>query len=101
MRALTRFTSLVFLSALSLITIGLLLPSSSRLSVSLQDLGKDYLWDWKESEENGLALVVFGDSWVDDGEGETGKGWVEVLCEEVCIPSLFLIIFGEVRLTLP
>lgn len=71
----------------------------------------DYIWDWSNPNDTQLAVVVFGDSWVDDGVvlvggGGGGKGgmfglgsestestrsqlqglsWTEVLCKEVCI----------------
>lgn len=50
----------------------------------------DELWsDDEESEvDQGVRLVVFGDSWVDNTiepkhEGK-GRSWTTILCEEVC-----------------
>jgi hypothetical protein len=99
MHAFARFGALVGISILSLISIALLLPS--RYSTKLQDLGKDYLptnyLGWTGSDgRSGLTVVVFGDSWADDGsilgtgrlgsvgrDAAQGKVWTEVLCEEV------------------
>jgi hypothetical protein len=49
------------------------------------------LWNWKkltydETGGEGIRLVIFGDSWVDeslDAEAGKGRSWVEVLCEAV------------------
>ena len=95
-RALTRLGASVFLTVLSLVSIILLLPSS-KVSIKLQKIAlgstiDNYgdLWGWGSgdaTEEGGVRLVVFGDSWVDDTleDGESGKGrsWAEVLCEVV------------------
>ena len=44
--------------------------------------------DGDDGYKDGMSLVVFGDSWVDNtvrvGEEARGKSWTEVLCEEVC-----------------
>ena len=90
MRATTQVGASICLSVFSLVSIILLLPSS-QVSTQLQKitLGTT-LWDWGSSEDDeyegdGVSLVVFGDSWVDDSDdGEKkGRSWTEVLCEEV------------------
>ena len=44
--------------------------------------------DGDDGYKDGMNLVIFGDSWVDNtvrvGEEARGKSWTEVLCEEVC-----------------
>jgi hypothetical protein len=97
MRATTRAGASFCLSVFSLVSIILLLPSS-QLSTHLQKITlgttlDDFptLWNWgkdadDETDGEGVRLVVFGDSWVDDSlDEEKGKGlsWPEVLCEEV------------------
>ncbi len=88
-----RLGASICLTAFSLITIILLLPSS-RVSTQLQKIGLpssiDQYWNWGEEEEEdvgGIRLVVFGDSWVDhtveDGQTGKGKSYAEVLCDEV------------------
>jgi hypothetical protein len=95
MRATTRVGASICLSIFSLVSIILLLPSSQvssqlqkiALGTTLDDLPD--LWNWAKAEDgewdNGVRLVVFGDSWVDDGDEMSGKGrsWAEVLCEVV------------------
>lgn len=102
MRAISRLGVSVFLSCLSLVSIILLLPNS-RVSTRLQKitLGTSLdnyvpdIWKWASGVDNnddyvvedGIRLVVFGDSWVDDtiaaGEAKKGKTWVQKLCDEV------------------
>lgn len=97
MRATTRVGASICLSVFSLVSIILLLPSS-QVSTRLQKIAlgttlDDFptLWNWgsasdDESESEGIRLVIFGDSWVDDSaDGVKGKGksWAEVLCEEI------------------
>ena len=97
MRATTRLGASICFSVFSLVSIILLLPSW-QLSTQLQKitLGTTLenfpaLWNWgtdtdDETGGEGVRLVVFGDSWVDNSlDEEKGKGlsWPEVLCEEV------------------
>lgn len=79
----------------------LLLPSSQvssqlqkiALGTTLDDIPT--LWNWgttqdDEMEGDGVRLVVFGDSWVDDSLDETkgkGRSWAEVLCEVVSLST--------------
>ena len=102
MRAITRVGASICLSVFSLVSIILLLPSS-RVSTQLQKIAlgttlDDFptLWNWgkgaEDSDGEGVRLVVFGDSWVDDsGDGVKGKGksWAEILCEEVSRSIVF------------
>jgi hypothetical protein len=96
-----RLGASVLLTLLSLVSICLLLPSkvSTRLQrITLGTTIDNYadLWKWGsesrlEDEDgnggDGIRLVVFGDSWVDDtiekGQEGKGKSWPQVLCEEV------------------
>jgi hypothetical protein len=101
MRIHTRLGASVCLTVFSLVSIILLLPSS-QVSTHLQKLAlgtsidkyTDKLWNWgsdvdeDDDIEDGIRIVVFGDSWVDDTVEESanngkGKSWAEVLCEEV------------------
>ncbi|KAG0652855.1 hypothetical protein D0Z07_0034 [Hyphodiscus hymeniophilus] len=102
MRPTTRVGASICLSVFSLVSIVLLLPST-RVSTQLQKitLGATLddipsLWLWGSTEDHGfevdgVRLVVFGDSWVDDGDdgddgvtgGTRGTSWAEALCEEV------------------
>jgi hypothetical protein len=92
-----RLGASILLTVLSLVSIILLLPTS-RVSTRLQKIAlgstiDSSLWEWgsEEGEEDlggdGIRLVIFGDSWVDDtvenGQEGKGKSWGEVLCEEV------------------
>lgn len=94
---------LIGLCTFSLVATVLIL--SSRVGTTLQSLGlpglPGYVWDWSDANETELAVVVFGDSWVDNGvvmekEGGMfsiggksnrhqlqGPSWTEVLCKEV------------------
>ena len=62
------------------------------------------LWEWGLNEEGdedlggeGIRLVIFGDSWVDDtiekGHEGKGKSWDEVLCEEVWVLASLLLFY--------
>ncbi|KAL3427149.1 hypothetical protein PVAG01_00658 [Phlyctema vagabunda] len=98
MRALNRLGAAFALSCLSMVTITLLLPRS-RVSTKLQKIAlgvsmDDYvpdLWRWASGDqsgvEDGIRLVVFGDSWADStvhvGAETKGLNWVDVLCEEI------------------
>ena len=94
MRGIASLGASICFTVFSLVSIVLLLPSSN-LSTQLETiaLGTEIedvptLWSWAtgEDEEHGVRLVVFGDSWVDDGQdGDMGRGksWPQVLCEEV------------------
>lgn len=98
---------LICLSALSLTITVLLL--SSRVGTTLQSLGlPNYVWEWNNPNKTELAVVVFGDSWVDDGvvlqkEGGIfsiggtkesnrhqlqGPSWTEILCKEVSFAAM-------------
>jgi len=85
------------LALLSFISFAWLLFSRETVSTRLLDLGKlgsSYL-GWQEDArfeswnvtEGGLRIVVFGDSWVDNGadvgKKVRGKSWTEVLCDEL------------------
>ncbi|ESZ92884.1 hypothetical protein SBOR_6747 [Sclerotinia borealis F-4128] len=89
---------------LSLMTILALLPHSQYTEhlrkieiggTSINDVTVG-LWDWASGDDDGegdegVRLVVFGDSWVDDrieknGDGK-GRSWTEVLCEELACTS--------------
>lgn len=94
MHAFHRFGALVGISILSFITIALLLPS--RISTRIQGIGKGVYLDWTKGSKDSLNIVVFGDSFADDGslygqgrpsEREQGKGWTQVLCEEVILAN--------------
>jgi hypothetical protein len=102
-----RLFASVLLTLLSLVSIMLLLPRSRvdqlqkiTLGTTIDlGMGDMVLWGWGSGEVEddrveesgeGVRLVVFGDSWVDDsvnvekeGNGK-GKSWPKVLCEEVC-----------------
>lgn len=101
MRAFSRFGILVIGAAVSLIVIAFLL-SSRAVTTRLDSFGlSDYIWDWSNPNNTELAVVVFGDSWVDDGialqneggsfmlGGESsrhplqGDSWTKVLCNQV------------------
>jgi hypothetical protein len=96
-----RLGASILLGCLSMVSIILLLPSSI-VSTHLQKITVGYgfddygnLFKWADEDEldedvdedDGVRLVVFGDSWADDvvdkGEKERGLGWTSVLCEEV------------------
>jgi len=92
-----RLGASILLTVLSLVSIILLLPTS-KVSTHLQKIalgntidGSLWNWDSEEGEDDlggdGIRLVIFGDSWVDDtvenGQEGRGKSWAEVLCEEV------------------
>lgn len=95
-----RLGASILLTVLSIISICLLLPDSKVRQLQKITLGTtiEYtdLWKWgseddvddNEDNRNGVRLVIFGDSWVDDlieeGQGEKGNTWPQVLCEEVC-----------------
>jgi hypothetical protein len=97
-----RLSASVVLTLLSLVSIGLLLPTSKTrqlqkitLGTSIDNFGDIWKWADEEVEDDkveetggGIRMVVFGDSWVDDSteNGGSGKGrsWPQVLCEEVC-----------------
>ncbi len=94
-----RLGASILLTLLSLVSIVLLLPTTkvgTRLKkIALGTTIDGSLWNWasgdEETEEDfggdGIRLVIFGDSWVDDtiedGQEGKGKSWAEVLCEEV------------------
>lgn len=95
-----RLGASILLSVLSIISICLLLPSSRVRKLQEITLGTtiDYtdLWNWssdevfddeEEDNENGIRLVVFGDSWVDDwsdgGQEGNGNNWPQFLGDEV------------------
>lgn len=97
-----RLGASILLTCLSMVSIILLLPSSivsnhlQKITVGygIDDYGKLFKWgtedeldDDEEAEDDGVRLVVFGDSWADGavekGEEGRGKGWTDVLCEEV------------------
>ena|ERR1700761_2671529 len=95
MRLHTRLGLSVCLTVFSLVSIILLLPTS-RVSTQLQKIAlgtsiDNYrLWNWGWSDdaiEDGIRVVVFGDSWADntieDGEDGKGRSWTEVFCDEV------------------
>lgn len=103
-----RLAGAVLLTMLSIISIIILLPNS-RVSTHLQKITlgttiDNYadLWKWGQDDElkdgekedvgGGIRIVVFGDSWVDDlvakKQKGKGKGWPQVLCEEVCLPNV-------------
>jgi hypothetical protein len=96
MRIHTRFGVSVCLTVFSFVTITLLLPNS-KVGTQLQKIALeasvDGLWNWMPDDidgfKDGMRLVVFGDSWVDNtvelGEEGKGKSWTEVLCNEVYI----------------
>ncbi|KAE8452862.1 hypothetical protein EG329_013134 [Mollisiaceae sp. DMI_Dod_QoI] len=101
-----RLGASILLTVLSLVLITLLLPSSKAKQLQRVTLGTtiEYsdLWRWGSDEDvdeeeedngNGIRLVVFGDSWVDDviEEGQEGKGnnWPQVLCDEINCTSRF------------
>lgn len=97
MRAFSRFGCLVIVGAFSLIAMAAIL--SARIGTKFQNPG--YVWDWSNPNKSEFTLVVFGDSWVDDGVvmqkkgGSFGLGggsgryalqgpsWTEVLSQEV------------------
>lgn len=96
-----RLGASILLTFLSIVSIGLLLPSSRVKKLQKITLGTtiDYteLWNWgsgevvdgeEENNGNGTRLVIFGDSWVDgwreQGQEETGNNWPQFLCDEVC-----------------
>lgn len=93
MRPVASLGASICFTVFSLVSIILLLPSSdlsTQLETIVLEAGIDEipaLWPWSgEDEENGVMLVVFGDSWVgdsQDGEMGRGKSWPQVLCEEV------------------
>lgn len=96
------------MTLLSLIAFVVLL-SHTAFSTHLQKIGlkssaynPKHLWDWakggkhgdgsvQKNADDGVRVVVFGDSWVDDGldnvDNRRGKGWPKVLCEEVIFNS--------------
>ncbi|CZR53181.1 uncharacterized protein PAC_03059 [Phialocephala subalpina] len=95
-----RLGASILLTVLSLVSITLLLPSSKVKQLQKVTLGTtiEYsnLWKWGASDDvvdeeedngNGIRLVIFGDSWVDDliedGHGGKGNNWPQVLCEEI------------------
>jgi hypothetical protein len=98
-----RLGASIILSFLSLSSIYFFLGDRTGLGIKLQKIGEvtglegyGGIWNWDEDsgEGNGgkdggegVKIVVFGDSWVDDkvrsGESGEGKSWARVLCEEV------------------
>ncbi|KAF8863609.1 hypothetical protein BDZ45DRAFT_798197 [Acephala macrosclerotiorum] len=95
-----RLGASILLTVLSLVSITLLLPSSKVKQLQKVTLGTtiEYsdLWKWGltdgvvgegEDNGNGIRLVIFGDSWVDDlieeGHGGKGNNWPQVLCDEI------------------
>lgn len=58
------------------------------MATALDDYANDW-WSWASggSSKDGIAVVAFGDSWVDgEEEGDhlgKGRGWASWLCEEV------------------
>ena len=100
-----RLGASILLTILSIVSIYLLLPDSKVKQLQKITLGTTIqypdLWKWGSDEEvvddeeedngNGIRLVIFGDSWVDDWtEGHDGKGnnWPQVLCDEACFIML-------------
>jgi hypothetical protein len=59
------------------------------------------MWRWDDGDEfeaeedgeddvdDGIRMVVFGDSWIDDtprsGQSGKGKSWARIACEEVLL----------------
>jgi hypothetical protein len=99
MRVHTRLGASILLTLLSLLTIVLLLPQSrvtAGLHIALGSSIDEYagdLWTWVRGGKgvaDGVAVVVFGDSWADgvgedegrDGNGR-GRSWAGWLCEDV------------------
>jgi hypothetical protein len=99
MRLHTRFGLSVCATVFLIVSIILLLPTSS-ITPQLQKIPfgnaienyRNGFWNgWgpldEDEYEDGMRLVVFGDSWVDSSVdvNDIGKGlnWVDVLCEEV------------------
>jgi len=121
MRAFNRFGGLVIGAICSFFIIAVYLNSRT-ISTRLESFGfADYMWDWSNPNDTQLAVVVFGDSWVDDGVvmgGGRGGGvfglgsgskestrsqlqgpsWTEVLCKEVCITEYSSSLINYVKL---
>jgi len=107
MRAFNRFGGLVVFAVATFFILAVYLNSRT-ISTRLESFGLgEYIWDWNNSNDTQLAVVVFGDSWVDDGivlggggmfglggsKGSKrpdlqGPSWTEVLCKEVCITGV-------------
>lgn len=109
-----RLGASILLTVLSIVSICLLLPNSKVKQIQKITLGTtiEYtdLWKWgsdvfvdeeEEDNGNGIRLVIFGDSWVDDlvEEGHQGKGnnWPHVLCEEVYFVCFIKFLLPHVR----
>lgn len=93
MRLFTRFGAIVAVGAFSLISLALLLLTEG-VTTRIQAYGVGLPWTRPKTTGPDVRLVVFGDSWVDDGRGETGvlrdagqgPSWTTMLCGDVrCI----------------
>lgn len=108
-----RLGASIVLTVLSLVSIILLLPRSrdglQRIGLGSTIDGSLWIWgtEYEEGEEeggDGIRLVIFGDSWVDDKvekglEGQ-GSSWGQVLCEEARgiafeLCCVFLLMFAD------
>jgi hypothetical protein len=100
-----RLGASILLSFLSLSSIYYFLCDRATVGTRLQKIseatglgGHTGIWNWDDGDElevdeddfgDGVNLVVFGDSWVDDtpqnGQSGRGKSWPRIACEEVLI----------------
>ena len=109
MRVHTRLGASILLTLVSLVSIILLLPPSrvtASLHIALGSSIDEYaggLWTWVRGGKgvaDGVAVVVFGDSWADgvgESDGKRGEGnwrgrsWAGWMCEEVSVPFVLYI----------